>query len=190
MGKKIRFDHRLFCARVTVQESGPLVEAPPVGAQADGVRHGPPLATGCKSPAPGNSIEAAAERHAPGTDIDDSFSDDSSTKTTSRGPRGPVIDGVLLSELGTDEVEKPTGKNAAVTASVIFIPDRAADADIERAGMTPAAEEHPVVVMFCCGGGVVLWRRKGCLQSKGQPTMTGGRSSASGQTDWTTEFDW
>ena len=68
----------------------------------------------------------------PGTDIDDSFPDDSSTRTTNRGPRGPVLDGVFLRELGADEVDKPTGKNAAVTASVSFTPGRADGTDIEK----------------------------------------------------------
>ena len=54
-----------------------------------------------------------------------------------------MLDGVLLTELGTDEVDKPTEKNAAVTASVIFTPGRATDADIGRAAMTPATEKHP-----------------------------------------------
>ena len=46
----------------------------------------------------------------PCADIDDSFPDDSSTRATYRGPKGPVLDGVSLSELGADEVNKPTGK--------------------------------------------------------------------------------
>ena len=41
----------------------------------------------------------------PGTDVDDSFPDDSSTRITYRGPRRPVLDGVLLSELGANEVD-------------------------------------------------------------------------------------
>ena len=97
----------------------------------------------------------------PGTDIDDSFPDDSSTRTTNRGPRGPVLDGVFLRELGADEVDKPTGKNAAVTASVIFTPGRAAGADIERAAT--ATEEHPVAVVLCWGRGGGLMAANGLV---------------------------
>ena len=108
---------------------------------------------------------------APGTDIDDSFPVDSSTRTTYRGPRGPVLHGVLLSELGADEVDKPTGKKAAVTANVFFTLGRAADADIERAAMTPATEEHPVAVVLCCGGGGWFYgsERAGCSQGGNRP---------------------
>ena len=49
---------------------------------------------------------------APGSDVDDSSSDDSSTWTTYRGPQGPVLDGVLLSELGAEEVDTPVGKTS------------------------------------------------------------------------------
>ena len=104
---------------------------------------------------------------APGTDIDDSFPDDYSTRTTYRGPRGPVLEGVLLSELGADEVDKPTGKNAAVEASVIFTPGRAADADTERAAIMFATEERPVAVVLCCGGGGGLMAAKGLVAVKG-----------------------
>ena len=97
----------------------------------------------------------------PGTDIDDSFPDDSSTRTTYRGPRGLVLEGVLLSELGADEVEQPTGKNTAVTASVIFTPGRAAGADIERAAT--ATEEHPVAVVLCWGRGGGLMAANGLV---------------------------
>ena len=45
-----------------------------------------------------------------GVDIDDSFPGDSSARTTYRGPRGPVLDGVLLSEWGADEVDTREGK--------------------------------------------------------------------------------
>ena len=45
-------------------------------------------------------------------DVDDSFSDDSSTWTTYSGPQGPVLDGVLLSELGAEEVDTPVGKTS------------------------------------------------------------------------------
>ena len=107
----------------------------------------------------------------PGTDIDDSFPDDSSTRTTYRGPRGLVLEGVLLSELGADEVEQPTGKNTAVTASVIFTPGRAAGADIERSATTSATEEHPVAVVLCCGGGRCSHgsERAGCSQGGNRP---------------------
>ena len=76
-----------------------------------------------------------------------------------------MLDGVLLTELGTDEVDKPTEKNAAVTASVIFTPGRATDADIGRAAMTPATEKHPVTWCSAVGG---RWsyggERAGCSQ--------------------------
>ena len=66
--------------------------------------------------------------NAPSTDIDDSFPDDSSARTTYEGPRRPVHDGVLISKLGADEVDESTGKNATVTASVRFAPGGVADA--------------------------------------------------------------
>ena len=95
-------------------------------------------------PGANNQIMDALSRlplnDAPGTDIDNSFPDDSSTRTTYRGPRGSVLDGGLLSELGANEVDKPAGKNAAVVASAIITPGRAADADAKRDAMTPATE--------------------------------------------------
>ena len=82
-----------------------------------------------------------------------------------------MLHGVLLSELGADEVDKPTGKKAAVTANVFFTLGRAADADIERAAMTPATEEHPVAVVLCCGGGGWFYgsERAGCSQGGNRP---------------------
>ena len=40
-----------------------------------------------------------------GEDIDQAFPDDSSSRQTYRGPEGPILDGVLLTELGADQVE-------------------------------------------------------------------------------------
>ena len=78
-----------------------------------------------------------------------------------------MLDGVLLGELGANEVEKPTGKNATVTASVIFTPGRAAGADIERAATIPATEEYPVAVVLCCRGGGGLMVANGLVAVKG-----------------------
>ena len=78
-----------------------------------------------------------------------------------------MLDGVLLSELGADEVNKPTGKNAAIAASVSFTPGRAVDAGAEKSATTSAAEKHPVVVVFCCGGGGGLMAAKELVTVKG-----------------------
>ena len=93
---------------------------------------------------------------APGADVDDSFPDDSSTWTTYRGPQGPVLDGILVSELGVEEVNTPTGRNPGVMASLVFTPGgagggacktrEAADAEEPealRAEVTVVVEEAP-----------------------------------------------
>ena len=58
-----------------------------------------------------DALSRLSPSDAPSADIDDPFPDDPSMRTTYRGPKGPVLDGVLLSELGADEVTKPTEKN-------------------------------------------------------------------------------
>ena len=81
---------------------------------------------------------------APGADVNDSFPDDSSTRTTYSGPKGPVLEGVLLSELGADEVDTPAGKNAMEVASVIVTSGgaEAVDGSAERAADTGGSVLH------------------------------------------------
>lgn len=121
VGKSIRPVRRLLRAHEAVREPGSLGEAPPVGDQVDGVRHGPPVATGGNHQLP-DALSRLPLSDAPGTDIDNSFPDGPSTKTTYRGPGGQVLDGVLLNKLGADGVGKPTGNIAAITVSVGFTP--------------------------------------------------------------------
>lgn len=55
----------------------------------------------------------------PGADADySSFPDDSSSRTIYRGPLGPVLDGLLLSELGVAKGDTPTGYNAVVETRI------------------------------------------------------------------------
>ena len=76
----------------------------------------------------------------PGADVDDSFPDDSSTRTTCRGPQGPILDGMLLSELGAEEVDTPAEKNSLVVASVIFTPGGDTTGSNAAAGTVDAEE--------------------------------------------------
>lgn len=59
--------------------------------------------------------------YVPGADIDDdSFPDKSFTTITYRGLQESVLGGMLLSELGADEVAKPRGKTAVVKAESLY----------------------------------------------------------------------
>ena len=63
----------------------------------------------------------------PGDDINDAFPDDASSRQTYRGPEGPVLDGIPLTELGADEVDAPA------TASVIAV---AGEQKVESSGFS------------------------------------------------------
>lgn len=106
----------------------------------------------------------------PRADTDDYVPGDSSIRITYRGFPGLMLDGVLLSKLGADGVDKPTGKNATCAGIVMFAPGGTAvnDTATEKpptvedlsvgalamgggagiAAMTPAAEERSVVVVL------------------------------------------
>ena len=65
---------------------------------------------------------------------------------TERGPQGPVLDGVLLSELGADEVDTPAGKNSlVVVANVILTPGGDTTGNNAAAGTVDAEEACPTV---------------------------------------------
>ena len=93
---------------VAFYEPDSLYEASSVGAQADGIRHGYTVEARRESPAARCSSRLPIG-DAPGTDLDDSFPDDSSIRSTNREPQGPVLDGLLLRELGVDEVDTSAG---------------------------------------------------------------------------------
>ena len=78
--------------------------------------------------------------YTPEMDVDDSFPDDSWTRNTYRGRRGPVLDEVLLSELGADGVDTCAWKNAVVVARSIFTPGGAA-VDDDHSEIASAAGE-------------------------------------------------
>ena len=61
----------------------------------------------------------------PGDDIDMAFPDDSSSRQTYRGPEGPVLDGVPLTELGVDQVNEPTANSVVAVAGVAIAPEGA-----------------------------------------------------------------
>ena len=52
----------------------------------------------------------------PGEDINEAFPDDTSSRLTYRGPEGPVLDGILLTELGADHVDGPTAESVVAVA--------------------------------------------------------------------------
>ena len=91
-------------------------------------------------------------RDAPGAVADDFFPDVSSSRTPCSGPQGPVLDGVLLCELGADEVDTPAGKSSLVVSSVIFTPGGGTTGN-NAAGGTVNAEEA------CLTGRIGSWRR-------------------------------
>lgn len=64
----------------------------------------------------------------PGKDITADFPDDLSTKLSFRGPTGPVLDGILLSDLGVEDISYQDGSandepviNAVVTAALLEV---------------------------------------------------------------------
>ena len=106
----------------------------------------------------------------PGVDVDDSFPDESSTRTTYGYPRGPVLDGVLLSELGIDEVDTYVGKDAVVVASVIFAPGGAAVGDDHSqiaAGAEVACAIEPTAGGSAAGANDVMLGRRVPVKTRG-----------------------
>ena len=62
----------------------------------------------------------------PSEDIDQAFPDESSSRQTYRGPEGPVLDGMPLTEFGVDQVDEPQAKNVVAVAGVAITLEEAA----------------------------------------------------------------
>ena len=96
----------------------------------------------------------------PGEDIDVSFPGDSATKLSFRGPQGPVLDGIPLSELGVNDVDYQDGSanstrlvnNVVVAALAITPPFDEVDSRDSR-DSAAILDPTPTAVVLCCGGG-------------------------------------
>ena len=111
----------------------------------------------------------------PGEDIDDSFPGDASDRQAYQGARGPILDGVLLSDMGIDETDVPPPENVAAVAGAIATPGMSWEAGGEVKA-DPAelhsAPERPFAVVLCCAGGgqhpcgTRASERKGCYRPR------------------------
>lgn len=106
----------------------------------------------------------------PGEDIDTSFPGDSSTKLSFRGPKGPVLDGVLLSDLGVKDVDYQDGSagdtsriNNVVLAALAETPMFDEEVRMEPVSSLLTLEPLPVTVVLFCGGGGNVRAAEGIL---------------------------
>ena len=150
-----------------VQEAGPLLKAPPVGAQVDGVRHEPPVAIGANHQLP-DVLSKLPLGDVSGADVEDSFPDDPPIRTTYRRPprtstRQRVTQPAQSRRGGQANREKRGG-----CSERNFTPTGDSDAGTDKAAdMTSTAKEHPVVAVLCCGGGGGLMVAKGLVTLRG-----------------------
>ena len=123
-----------------------------------------------------------------GATVDDSFLGNSTTKKNYRGPQGPVLDGVLLGQLGIEGINNNDALLLTVLAAVTFTPDLP-PADTNPAGHKPRAhslDPAPILPIIGCGGGSSIralddildftgvtdydWRGLGCTRANGMAT--------------------
>ena len=62
-----------------------------------------------------------------GEDTNEAFPDDTSSRQTYRGPQGPDLDGLPLTELGADQVDEPTAESVVTVAGAAITPQDVAD---------------------------------------------------------------
>ena len=57
-----------------------------------------------------------------GEDINEPFPDDTSSRQTYRGLEGPVLDDILLTECGADQVDETTAESVVAVAGAAITP--------------------------------------------------------------------
>ena len=110
-------------------------------------------------------------------------------KITYRGPRGPVLDGVPLGQLGIEYFNNNDALPLTVLAAVIFTPDLPT-ADTNPARHRPGAHSLdsapmlPKAVVIGCGGGSNIRALDDIIESRASPATTGDHWNAPARTAW------
>ena len=122
MGQEIYFNHQLLGTDVAIRKSGPFLQARQVGL-ALLIKYDMDLQL---RPGARHQLPDALPRFPCSESIDEdnneAFPDDTSSRQAYRGPGGPALDDVPLTELGADQVDRPITRSVVALAGVSTIP--------------------------------------------------------------------